>query len=382
MKRIAALLLVFMLVVLSGCALFEVPEEEYEEEAEVEEEEPEVDEEITEEPEEEITEEPEEEVPEPVGDVEFSDTVLPDVVDIIDGEAHLTLLIPYVYGDSGDKTAAVEKAVEDIRVTISGRTMNVTIESVDVRETKVMVEYTFSMTPATKLTRIMHGATKAISSRKRIQFLPKKVETTTTSTGPTTVSGTISDSFIRYGIPDIIKDTNNDRRLVIELNDQAENPFKIGINFRFGNNPTYQEGDIDVEFEWLMMSNADATVTYDMLTDYEWILFYPPYSDEKYAVAFSSETLKDIRNNVFKTTISPVQGVVASKELTTDASGKGVLDIGGEEITVDLKKIIGSSDPVVSRSAAEASGSSSNEIPVRFFISGTDEGLYFVEYRP
>ena len=375
MKKISGLLLIFILI-LSGCALFEEMEEPV-----VEEEIEEVTEEITEEePEEEITEEePTEEPKEDQGEVTLNDVSLPDDVDIIGGEAQLKLNIPYTYTGTGDK--AIEDAVNDIRVVLSGQDAEVTIENINIDPNFVVVEYSFPMSPKTELTRIMWGPNTPISSRKRIRFLPK-VETIDT-TGSAKVGGDVSDSFIRYGIPEIIKDENRDGRLIIKIEDQYKNPFTVGMKFKsgFGTNPDYTTGDLDIEFEWLILANEDGIVTWDMMSDYAYILVYPPLAMERYVVVFSSETLKEIRKTIYKKTLSPIEGAVASFEFSDDASGRGEIELDGETYTIDLKKIVGSSDPVIPRIDAETSKSSSNEIPNTFFVTGNNQGWYLVEYK-
>ena len=290
-----ALLLIFILT-LSACALMDGPEEEIAEESE------EVSDDV---PDEEPDEAPDEDIdlnataPETIveppsvtaGDVTFGEIALPSIVDIVEGEASLELTIPYTYsGDASALELSVTAALGDVRVVISGKNAETTIDSVDVRTNNVVVTYLFPQGPATLLTRIMYGASDPLSSRKRIGYLPKRgaTDTTTTTTAPTptTIAG-VSDSFIRYGISDIIKDKNNDKSIIIALEDRSGMSFNIKIHLdAYGTNPTYGAGELDIEFEWLMLANEDATITWSMLDTYEYILFYPPYSQEKYVVAF------------------------------------------------------------------------------------------------
>ena len=385
MKKIA----VFMIFVfLTGCALLEIPDED---DAVVngvpELEGPELEEEDEEDievvlPEDASEEEPVETAPEVLAaGVSFGQVILPSFADVIGEEAYLTLHIPYTYdGPSGGKEAGINKALEDVRVVFSGVNADTTVVSKEIKTSLVTIEYKFPQGPATLLTRIMYGKITPLSDRKRISFLPKQ-EKTTTATGD--IGEDVSDSFIKYGIPEIIEDENGDRRLIIKLEDRYKYPFTIGIAFNgFGVNPEYKEGDLDISFEWLMLANEDATIEWNTLLDYQYVLFYPPYAQKKYVVAFSSEKLKEIRDTIYKKTISPMEGITASIELTTDASGRGALDIGGEEFYIDLKKIVASSKSVIERRDAESITSTTNEIPIRFFVTGNDQGLYFVEYKP
>jgi len=391
MRKIG-LLLVCMLIV-SGCALFEVPEEGLpglEKEKLVEEvPEDELMEEPEEEPEEEevFTEEDyaEEKAPPPEmkGDVVFGEITLPDVADIVNENAELKFNIPYTYtGDPAAKEDTINAALDKIRVTLSGSNADLDIKDVIIGTTNVGLKFVFPQGPATVLTRIMYGANVPLSGRKRVQFLPRREETTTAPTTGGPITAGVSDSFIRYGIPTIIKDNNNDRRIIIDLNDQYEQSFTVGLTFSgFSVTPTYQEGDLTVTFEWMMLANADATVTWEEQYAYEYILFYPPYANEGYVVAFSTDTLKEIRNTIFRTEITPVAGVVAPVKLTTESSGRGFMDIGGESFYVDLKAIVGYDDAVISRPYVESSYTSTNEIPFHFFVTGNENGLYFVEYK-
>lgn len=374
MKK-TALLLIFVLI-LSGCALMEVPEPVEEAEEGLVEEVPEEEDGIN------ITLPEKKEEPISEGGVTFGQITLPTIADIMGENAYLTLTIPYTYtGPDTDRDNAVDAALQDIRVAIHGIDADLTVVTKTIGISSVIIQYSFPQGPATRLTRIMYGPNTALSSRKRISYLPKK-ETTTTTTAPTANAVGVSDSFIRYGIPEIIKDKNNDKLIIIELHDRYARPFTIRLFMTgYGATPEYKVGGLGITFEWLMLANEDATITWDMLNDYEYILFSPPSSQENYVIAFSSDTLKNIRENIYKTEITPDEGVVASIELTTKASGRGVLQIGGEDFYVDLKKIVGSAQSVIPRKDAESSSSSTNEIPVRFFVTGNDQGLYLVEYK-
>jgi len=188
MRKIG-LLLVCMLIV-SGCALFEVPEEGLpglEKEKLVEEvPEEELAEEPEEEPEEVFTEEDyaEEKAPPPemVGDVVFGEITLPDVADIVNENAELKFNIPFTYtGDPAAKEATINAALDKIRVTLSGSNADLDIKDVIIGTTNVGLKFVFPQGPATVLTRIMYGANVPLSGRKRVQFLPRREEATDTT---------------------------------------------------------------------------------------------------------------------------------------------------------------------------------------------------------